>query len=267
MAYETLLYEKEEGVGLITLNRPHRLNALSAQLFAELEALLDEIEKDDEVRVVIITGAPRPDGRPCFSAGADLKEVAEGGGIAAGIRASTLDRVEGFVTEKGLEVRVFDKLVNMGKPSIAAIDGICTAGGIELAMSCDMRVCSETAQVSDMHIRNLGIIGGAGACTRLARIVGPAKALELALTGEPIDGNEAYRIGFAIKVFPPDKLILGTKELAKKMAARRPDAVRAAKAVIYAAMDMDLHQALRFDLLTFACLPPPIEAVQAFAKR
>jgi enoyl-CoA hydratase len=249
------------------LNRPERLNALSAQLARELDALLDEIAKDDEARVIIITGAPRPDGRPCFCAGADLKEAAEGRGVTELLAASLLDRVEGFMTERGVGIPIFDKLINMGKPSIAAIDGVCTAGGIELAMSCDMRTCSETARVSDMHIKNLGIIGGAGACTKLARIVGPAKAMELVFTGDPIDGNEAWRIGFAIRVFPPDKLIEGTKELAKKIAGMRPDAIRVGKAVIRAAADMPLREALRYDLLALASLPPPTEAIEAFAKR
>ena len=267
MVYETLLYEKGEGVALITLNRPDRLNALSSQLFEELDALLGEIEKDDEVRVLIITGAPRPDGRPCFCAGADLKEMAESGGPAGREMPTLLQSVESLATGKMPEFPIFDKLMWMSKPSIAAIDGICTAGGIELAMTCDMRVCSETARISDMHIKNLGVIGGAGACAKLARIVGPAKAMEMVFTGDPIDGNEAWRIGFAIRVFPPDKLIEGTKELAKKIAGMRPEAIGVAKSVIRAAVDMDLDQALRYDSLAFASLPPPTEAIQAFAKR
>lgn len=269
MAYETLLYEKEDRVGLITLNRPERLNALSYQLGRELSALLEEIDKDDEVGATIITGAPRPDGRPCFCAGADLKEMAETGiTLTGGVVPTVLSRAEAYITEAYLEqVPFFGKLLKMGKPSIAAIDGICTAGGIELALHCDMRVCSETARVSDMHVKNLGVIGGAAATTLLARAVGPAKAMEMILTGDPIDGNEAWRIGFAIRVFPPDKLIEGAKELAKKIAGMRPDAVRVAKSVIRAAIDMDLFQALRYDSLAGTSMGSPMDAIGAFVEK
>lgn len=269
MAHETLLYTKEEGgIALITLNRPDRLNSLSQRLITELGDLLDEIEKDDEVRVFIITGAPRPDGRPCFSAGADLKELAESAASGGVQLPSALETVEGFVATRRVEAaEKIRKPMTMSKLSIAAIDGVCTAGGLELAMSCDMRVCSETARVSDMHIKNTLNIGGAYCTSLLARIVGPAKALELCVTCEEIDGHEAYRIGFANRVFPPDKLIEGTMALSKLMASRRPEAVRAAKAVCFAAVDMPREQALSFDQLALSSVPMDFAGIQAFAKR
>ncbi len=270
MAYETIIYEKQKGIGLITLNRPHRLNALSSQLIGEMQQVLNEIERDGEVRVIVITGAPRPDGRPCFSAGADLKEMVEGRpGRSGGGTRTILDAVEGLVARGELTIvqNVCDKLEALGKPSIAAVDGVCTAGGGELALSCDMRVVSETAQISDLHMKNLGSIGGAGVTVRLARTVGTAKAKEIMFTGEPIDGREAWRIGWAIRVFPPDKLLEGAKELARKIATMRPDALRMCKASIDAAIEMDKAQALRYSYLCRATLPPVKEGARAFVEK
>ena len=111
-----------------------------------------------------------------------------------------------------------EDLGRIPKISIAAIDGVCTAGGLELVLGCDIILVSETAQISDLHLRNLGLIGGAGSCTRLARRVGVSKAIELCCTCDVIDGKEAYRIGLANQVFAPDKLLDGAKEMAKKIA-------------------------------------------------
>lgn len=268
MKYECLTYKKlEGGVALITLNRPDRLNALSTQLQDELWKALDEVEKDDEVRAMVFTGAPRPDGRPCFSAGADLKEIADqperasgGGGLTNLVRA---------MMDRGFEPHlagVCSRLQTMGKPSIAAIDGVCTAGGLELALSCDIRVASETAQISDLHIKNLGSIGGAGVTTRLARTIGPARAKEIMFTGEPINGQEAVRIGLANHVFPPDKLVEGAVALARKFAAMRPQALAMAKASMNAAMDLDMERALRYSYIGSAALPAA-EGARAFAQK
>lgn len=267
MAYECLIYQKlEGGVALITLNRPERLNALSNQLQDELGRVLDEVEKDDEVRAMVFTGAPRPDGRPCFSAGADLKELSQHEerfsteGIGGIVRA---------MMDRGFEPRlagVCSRLETMGKPSIAAVDGVCTAGGMELALACDIRVASETAQMSDLHIKNLGSIGGAGVTTRLARTVGPARAKEIMFTGEPMNGEQAVSIGLANHVFPPDKLVEGAVALARKFAAMRPQALAMAKAAMNAAMDMDMERALRFSYIAAAALPAG-EGAKAFAQK
>lgn len=266
MPYETLLYRKEEGyIGIVTLNRPQRLNAYSMQLIAELRSVYEEIERDDEVRVFLITGAPRPDGRPCFSVGADVKELAQTGSPFPGL----VESLEGFVNPvRGEMADVVCRPMRMSKFSIAAIDGICTGGALPLALSCDVRVCAETALVSEMHMRNLGNIG-AFTISQLARLVGPSRALLMMITGEEVDGNEARRIGFADRVFPSDKLLDGAKTLARTIAARRSDAVRAAKAVAYASMDLTRAQALSFDLIAGNVVfdDSTIRAMEAFASK
>jgi len=267
MGYENLIFKKlDGGVALVTLNRPHRLNALNNQLQDELWKVLDEAEQDDDVRAMVFTGAPRPDGRPCFSAGADLKELSEQterfstGGIASIVRA---------MMDRGFEPRlagVCSRMETMGIPSIAAVDGVCTAGGMELALACDIRVASETAQMSDLHIKNLGSIGGAGVSVRLARAVGPARAKEMMFTGEPLNGEQAVSIGLANHVFPPDKLVDGAVALARKFAAMRPQALAMAKAAMNAAMDLELEQALRYSYIGSAALPAG-EGARAFAQK
>lgn len=243
---EDLLFQKEDRVAIVTLNRPQRLNALSERIQNELVAVLDEMEKDDDVGAMILTGAPRPDGRPCFSAGADIKEMAERGGAISQLLLGTLE--EGAIKtlwavgeNRDKWQFTWNRLQQFSKPTIAAIDGVCTAGGLELALSCDIRVAAETAQIRDLHMANLGILGGGGLQTWLPRMIGVAKAKELMWTGDPIDGNEAYRLDFVQRVFPPDKLIEGAKELAKKIAANPTVPMKVSKMVINASMAHRSH--------------------------
>ena len=246
MSYETILYEKEAGFCLITLNRPKALNALNIKMWAELENAVDEVEKDPEIKAFIFTGSSRPDGRPCFCAGLDLKEAAEytveGQIPATPSTASSPSLVTTLWAERQPKlgmIRAFEKLSWSPKISIAAIDGVCTAGGIELALSCDIILVSETAQISDMHVKNLGWIGGAAATPNMAWRVGVAKAIELCCTGDVIDGKEAHRIGFANQVFPPDKLLDGAKEMGSKLGGMRLAALTMTKATCRAVQDMD----------------------------
>ncbi len=244
MPYETIKYEKENGFCVITLNRPKVLNAIGKQLAEELGNALDEITKSDEISVFIITGAPRVDGRPLFSAGADLKEIAAGEYFWH--RPPTVSYMESIWTGKGRALaEIWENIARCSKISIAAIDGICTAGALELALACDIILVSETAEISDMHVKNLGTIGR-GATPNMARKVGVSKAIELCCTGDVIDGKEAYRIGFANQVFAPDKLMDGAKELAGKIAAMRPAAVQMVKATCRATYDMDYRTAWRY---------------------
>ena len=221
MAYETIIYEKKEGVGKITMNRPAQRNSLSIQLIREVQAVINEIEKDEEAKVVVFTGNPE-----CFCAGADLKEKPP----------------PTFLLEAN---NLINMIEDLGKPTIAAISGWCLAGGLELAMACDLRVASETARIGDWHIR-IGVIGGAGATTRLPRIVGVAKAKELIFTGEALDGKEACRIGLVNQVFPVEKYLDGAIELARKIAAFKPVTLRKAKESINMGLSMDVHQSLHF---------------------
>ena len=235
MAYENFKYEREEGIVTITLSRPERMNALSLGLIREMHQTLNEIEADGSVRVIIITGAPDAKGRPCFCAGADLKDP--------GMATPT------FLLEANA---LMNKLEDIDRVVIAAIDGVCTAGGIELAMCCDIRVVAETVRIGDLHLKNLGSgIGGAGASTRLPRIVGLSNAKMLIFTGDLVDGYEALRMGLANKVYTSDKLLEGAKEIAQKVAAMRPAGVKITKAHLNLGTQMDLHQALRFaELIT-----------------
>jgi enoyl-CoA hydratase len=255
VAYECILYQKLEGqVALVTLNRPHRLNALSRQLVEEMRGALDDVEKDEGVRAVVVMGAPRLDGRPCFSSGADLKEGAEAQGDPI---SGSLERIARHMIDPDFETEVAalcSRLEKLTKPSIAAIDGVCTAGGLELALSCDIRVVSETAEISDLHIKNLGNIGGSGVTVRLARVVGPAWAKEIMFSGEPINGHQAVAIGLANHVFPPGRLLEGALTHARKFAAMRPEAVALAKALINGAQDMEMARALHYTYIGSAAL-------------
>ncbi|MFC1863306.1 enoyl-CoA hydratase/isomerase family protein [Thermodesulfobacteriota bacterium] len=252
MGYENIKWEREGKIGLITLNRPKSLNALSTGLFEELETVLAEIDASDEIQSYIITGAPRLDGRPCFCAGADLKQELTETRTAEQV---VFDALYAMVTRQsatglsGSKIALND-LGKSPKVSIAAIDGVCTAGGLELALSCDIILVSETAQISDLHAKNLGLIGGASSTSRLARRVGVSKAIEICCTGDVIDGKEAHRIGFANQVYTPDKLIEEAKNMAGKIASMRPAAITMAKATCYSIYDMDYNMATRF---TDAC--------------
>jgi enoyl-CoA hydratase/carnithine racemase len=249
MQFEDIIWEKEGNIGIITLNRPKSLNALSAHLFQELETVLREIKQDDNLRAFIITGAPRPDGRPCFSAGADLKQPPpEHPKKPEEVVFDTLFSMVSRTNATGLAGSdlALEDLGRLPKISIAAIDGVCTAGGLELALGCDIILASETAQISDLHLRNLGLIGGAASCTRLARRVGVSKAIELCATCDVIDGKEAHRIGFANQVYAPDKLLEGAKDMARKIATMRPVSVGMVKATCQAIYDLDYNQSLRY---------------------
>lgn len=261
MKYETIKYEKEKGFCVVTLNRPKALNALNWQMEKELDDVFEEIMNDDDINVFIYTGAPRPDGRPCFSAGGDLKEYAEGmmnkGGAEnlRGMSFSAKSSAMALWSQRKMRLTIHGpKMPNIAwspKISIAAIDGVCTAGGLELALSCDIILVSETAQIMELHVKNLGIIGGSAAGTLMAYRVGVSKAIQLCCTGDPIDGKEAYRIRLADEVFPPDKLMDGARELARKIGGMRPMALTMTKASCTAIRDMNYNEAW---LYSDACL-------------
>lgn len=231
MPYETIKYETvEEHIVLLTLNRPEKLNALNRALFEELDDAVQKIERDQDVLVYMVTGAPRTDGRPMFTAGADLKPPAGMG-----------------PTPHWLANDVINQIDTMRTPSIAVIDGFCTTGGMELILACDLRIASSTAQFCDWHLKNTGAgIGGWGAATRLSRTVGLSKAKEMLLTGMIIDGEEARRIGLVNRTFPSEKLMDGALEVARSIAGMRPDGIRLTMGFLEMQMDMDLHQALRW---------------------
>ena len=184
-------------VAVVVIDAPAVANALSGRFFAELAMALDTIEQDDAIRVWLLTGAPRPDGRPWFSSGADLREAAGGRGSGGGPRGSGVT-----------PAAVIDRVDDLLKPSIAVIAGVCTTGALELAMACDLRIAAESARLSDWHLKRTGLgIGAWGAAVRLSRLVGVDKAKELLLLGEEVSGTEAERIGLVNKAVPDDDLM------------------------------------------------------------
>lgn len=265
MTYEAINYEKEQGYGVITMNKPERLNAIGKQTMDEMNSVINEITRSDEIHVFVITGAPRPDGRPCFCAGADLKDIREKGFLPP---LPLLTAMQGIVfgDRKG-DGAFWENIARCPKISIAAIDGVCTAGGLELALACDLIVVSETAQIGDLHMKNMGGIGGAAVTTTLAYRVGVAKAIELICTSDFVDGREAYRIGFANQVFPPDKLMEGAKELAKKIADMRPNSTMMVKAACNAVYNMDYRAAWRYADACSAALGATREPGEGPARR
>ncbi len=231
MPYQFIRYEQPEpGIAVVTLNRPERLNALHGPMLQELRQAVGEIEQDTAVRVFLLTGAPRADGRPCFCAGVDLKAAAEG---------VTMDASVGLALTNAID--------DLLKPSIAVVDGVCSTGGVELALACDLRLAGESAQVSDWHLKNLGTgPGGWGGSTRWSRLVGVANAKRIILTGQVVGGQEAFRIGFANGVYPSARLREEAMAMARAIAAMRPAGVRLTLANLDHTMDMSRDQSLRF---------------------
>src|SRR5436853_4555950 len=220
-SYETLLVERRGRVAVITINRPAKLNALNIQTRAEGAAALDELREDESVRVVVITGA----GEKAFVAGADIAEF-EG-------RTSITQR--DVMTARSL----FTAVDSFPKPVVAMINGFCLGGGCELALACDLRVAGENARFGQPEI-NLGIIPGGGGTQRLTRLVGEGKAMELILTGDLIDANEAKALGLVNDVVPGAQLQQRVMALASKIVEKSPVALRMAKESVKNASRMNL---------------------------
>ena len=230
--YETLLVDRDGAVAVLTVNRPEKRNALSAQVRAELIAALDALRGDASVRVLVMTGA----GEKAFVAGADIAEFAQRTPLEQ--RAAMTGR------------RVFDEVAAYPKPVIAMINGFCLGGGCELALACDLRVAADTARLGQPEI-NLGIIPGGGGTQRLPRVVGTGQAMRLVLTGEIIDAAEALRIGLVDLVHPAAELRERTLEMARAMAAKSPVALQAAKSAVRAAGEMPLSAGLQYETELF----------------
>ncbi len=231
--YETILVEKRGKVAVITINRPDKLNALSSKVHAEGVSALDELRKDDEIRVVVITGS----GEKSFVAGADISEFA--GKSAAGQRNVMNAR------------SLFNSIDAFPKPVIAMINGFCLGGGCELALACDIRVASEKARFSQPEI-NLGIMPGGGGTQRLTRLIGEGRAMEMILTGDMIDANTALNFGLVNHVHSPEELEEKTIELANKIAEKAPIALQMSKEAVKFASRSNLDEGLRREVDLFA---------------
>ena len=233
MSYQNITVTKEGSIGIVRLNRPSALNALNFELMGELVKALEELDGDQAVRVIILTGSER-----AFAAGADLKEMSQSGPVDLIL---------------GRRFELWDRLRKIAKPIIAAVSGYCLGGGNELAMNCDIIIASENATFGQPEV-NVGIMPGAGGTQRLIRAVGKYKAMEMILTGKPITAQEAYRVGLANRVVPTESLLDEAKKTANEIASKPPISVRAAKEAILKAQDTALEVGLDFERKSFYML-------------
>ncbi|MFQ6076733.1 MAG: enoyl-CoA hydratase/isomerase family protein [Candidatus Bathyarchaeia archaeon] len=243
MSYETLICEKRDGIAKITLNRPRVLNAINAQLAADLNAAMKDAEDDPDIRVVILAGAGR-----AFCAGADIRGFArrpeEGAPPPPPIMVSRHERI----MRRGREYH-FDETYT--KPIIAMVHGYCLGAGFEMAMRCDMIVASEDAQFGQPEINVVGVPGGGGT-QRLPRLIGTKKALEIIMTGDRISAAEAERLGIVNEAVPREKLEEATYELANKLLSKSPVFLRLAKSAVYRGLNMPLNEGLAWESILFA---------------
>ena len=234
MGYENLIFEVSERIATVTIHRPKSLNALNPAVLRELDAVLTEIAGREDVGVVLLTGA----GEKAFVAGAD---------IAAMRDFTPLQALEFSLFGQG----VLERIERLPQPVIGVINGFALGGGCELAMACDMLIASDTAKLGQPEV-NLGIIPGYGGTQRLPRLVGRNLAKEMVLTGEMISAARAYEIGLVNRVVPQAELMEAARELARKILAKGPVAVRTAKSVMNRGLDLDLGNACALEANAFA---------------
>jgi len=249
--YETIAVEKKGKIGVITINRPDKLNALNTQVHIDGVAALDEFKSDNEIVVVIITGA----GQKSFVAGADISEFE--GQTPISQRSVFQGRT------------LFNSIDLFPKPVIAMINGFCLGGGNELALACDIRVCSENARFGQPEI-NLGLIPGGGGTQRLTRLIGEGRSMELMLTGDMIDAETAHRFGLVNHVFGQDELEQKTFAIATKISEKAPIALQLAKEAVKFAAKSNLDEGLRREVDLFAlCFSTEdkVEGVSAFLNK
>lgn len=234
MTYEAILVEHPaEGVGLVRLNQPRTLNALTGPLMDELMTALEEMDRDDSVRCMVITGSDR-----AFAAGADIKEMAD---------ATPVEMLQ-----KAFIAR-WERLRAIKKPVIAAVNGYALGGGCELALACDMIIASESAVFGQPEI-NLGVIPGAGGTQRLTRTIGKALALEMVLNDRRLNAEEAARFGLVNRVVPVEAVVDEAVKLASEIAARAPVAIRLAKDAVNMALETSLAAGLAYERNHFYAL-------------
>jgi enoyl-CoA hydratase len=234
MEYETIQVSKEGALGIITLNRPQALNALSSAMVKELISALTDFEKDDDVRCLVVAGSEK-----AFSAGADIKEMAD------------MTAVEMSMT--GHFFPLWDKVGRFPKPIVGALSGFVLGGGLELAMSLDVLVASETTQLGQPEI-DIGVMPGGGGTQRLTRAVGKSKAMEMILTGRRIGAEEAKTLGLVSRVVPREAYLEEAKKVANEIASKSPVATRLAKMAVNKAYEEGLSNGLDFERELFYLL-------------
>lgn len=231
--YETILVEKRDEVGVITLNRPKALNALNSVLLKELRHILSSFSADDSIGAIIITGSEK-----AFAAGADIKEM------------QALDFVDAYV---GDFLGGWDEVASTRKPVIAAVSGFALGGGCELAMMCDFIIASDTAKFGQPEI-TLGVIPGMGGSQRLTRAVGKAKAMDLVLTGRMMDAAEAERAGLVSRIVPAANLMDEAVDAATRIASLSRASVLMAKESVNRSFEVPLSEGLRYERRSFQSL-------------
>jgi len=231
MKFKNIIYEKKEGVAKITLNRPDVMNALDPKTLEEMYEACQDIENDMSVRVAVVTATGR-----AFCTGADL----------TGIATIPPDKPRDYFLR--LWNKTFSAIENLSVPTIAMINGIALAGGLELIMVCDLAIAGDNVKLSDQHA-NRGLVPGGGASQRLPRLIGVRKAKELLYTGDRITAAEAERLGLINKAVPADKLEEATNELAAKLVNKSPMAMKAVKKLVNRGMEGSLDTGLELEML------------------
>jgi enoyl-CoA hydratase len=249
MAFDTILLEKRGRVGIVTLNRPQALNAISGQLVAELNAALDDCEADDGIGAMVLTGSEK-----AFAAGADIKEML------------SLSFIDVYMSDF---IAPWERLSRTRKPIIAAVAGFALGGGCELAMMCDFIIAADSARFGQPEI-NLGVIPGAGGTQRLARFIGKAKTMDMCLTGRMMDANEAERSGLVSRIVPAADLLAEAVKAAETIAKLSLPATMAAKEAVNRAFETTLAEGVRAERRIFQSLfatDDQKEGMAAFAEK
>jgi enoyl-CoA hydratase len=253
MSFQFLSFEPDaDGIALITINRPEKLNALNQSVISDLGEAFRLAREDTAVKAIILTGA----GEKSFVAGADIGELAR----VDAIEAERLSR-------RGQEI--FRRLETLRKPSVAAVNGFALGGGLELALCCSIRIASPNANLGQPEVK-LGIVPGYGGTQRLPRLIGRGRALELLLSGESIDAAEAHRIGLVNAIAPQSGLIEAAKQWVRKVIANGPLAVALTMESVDAGVDGDLEAGLRFEAMAFGMTAASVdrrEGTSAFLEK
>jgi enoyl-CoA hydratase len=247
MGYESIIFEKEDNIAILTFNRPDARNAVNNQVRAEFTSAIAEVEADDDIRVMILTGSGK-----AFASGVDIKEFNQ----TTPYHAHNL-------------FRLGERVENLPKPVIAAVNGFSLGGGNEIALGCDIIIASERAKFGQPEL-NIGIIPGGGATQRLPRMIGVCRAKELIFTSDIITAEEAFNLGMINRVVPEDQLMPTAKEIAKKIATKSPAALKLAKQAINYGMQTSLETGLKYEYELYSLslgLEDKKEGVNAFLEK